>query len=255
MKRIYCIVAVIIVYLASSGYTSGHYPEPWYKVRPWGLVVYFTGNERDNATLVERILADTLALARDSLLVGGDFARVPHNFREIDWPTGVRVISTRPLVIDERFAGLVRMKTFEVHSTIKRFSARLHLPRVKEVVFSKFGPGRFPGNVCQWEGLETLVIVNDRISTLPAGIGRLRKLQALVLSGEKISSLPDEFYSLKELKDVSLYSKKLTLSPLACKLTKLKTFYVYDDCELEMDEETKKCLEGKIRFMLRGEWI
>jgi Leucine-rich repeat (LRR) protein len=77
--------------------------------------------------------------------------------------------------------------------------------------------------------LNALSICNDRIETLPAGIGNLKNLKKLRIYGEKISALPDEIGRCLPLTVIDLQCPRLTEIPASFSdLKTMRTLSVTD---------------------------
>ncbi|PZO12395.1 MAG: protein kinase [Leptolyngbya foveolarum] len=63
------------------------------------------------------------------------------------------------------------------------------------------------------ENIRWLILTNNRIKQLPAGMGRLSKLQKLMLAGNQLQTLPDELADCKRLELIRLSANNLGALP------------------------------------------
>ncbi len=70
-----------------------------------------------------------------------------------------------------------------------------------------------PKEMCAIEGLIQIMILNNKIESIPAEIGNMSELQKLDLSGNKISSIPKEIGNLSNLKTLKLNKNPIESIP------------------------------------------
>jgi hypothetical protein len=252
--KLYILVAAALL----TGGRSFGQEQAKYWIYENDIHVCFCRDGRENATLVERVLEDTLARACTSMFLCGDFVKVPCNFHKLNREiTYMEINVMRPFVIDKQFSSLTRLECLYVFSRIKRVDEDVRLPALQGIWFRKVGLKGFPKAICHWEALEDVEITGCDFPVIPGEIGNLRNLLTLNLNSNKIIVLPDEIYSLKNMKGLVLNDNKLRrLSPLACKLENLKAIYLDDNPRLVIDAATRECLSGKIWSLWHdfGDW-
>ena len=109
----------------------------------------------------------------------------------------------------------------------------------------------FPKEMCAIEGLTQIMIMNNKIESIPAEIGNMSELQKLDLSRNKISSIPKEIGNLSNLKTLKLNNNPIENLPKEIANCKnLKTLSL-KGCKLSSDNQNEliKLLPNcKIKF-------
>ncbi|MEW6469482.1 MAG: leucine-rich repeat domain-containing protein [Bacteroidota bacterium] len=85
----------------------------------------------------------------------------------------------------------------------------------KQVVILKNKISSVPADIGKMQSLEKLDLSGNQLTTLPAQIGQLENLEKLILDNNPIESLPKELGNCKKLKSLSLKGTKLTDAQIA----------------------------------------
>jgi Leucine-rich repeat (LRR) protein len=116
-------------------------------------------------------------------------------------------------------------------SEVKRIVLPKSLAKLTNLENIYLGYGiEIPEWLWDMDSLNALSICNDRIETLPAGIGNLRNLRSLRIHGSKISALPDEIGRCLTLTVIDLKCPRLTEMPASFSNLKTMKALSVTDC-------------------------
>lgn len=77
--------------------------------------------------------------------------------------------------------------------------------------------------ICRLQNLLVLNVCNNRLTSIPSGIGLLKKLHTLNLGLNQLETLPSSIAALKELRHIGLSDNRFTQVPLCLsRLNKLE---------------------------------
>ncbi len=68
----------------------------------------------------------------------------------------------------------------------------------------------FPTSILKLVNLETLLLTDHHITSIPEAIGDLKHLKVLSFGGCRLSKLPDNIYSLKNLQELILFDNRFS---------------------------------------------
>lgn len=115
------------------------------------------------------------------------------------------------------------------------------------------GLGDIPEFVFHMPNLDTLILSNNYMTTLPAEIGNLRNLKQLYIDNNYLTTLPDSIGKLKGLEKLGLENNQLSSLPESVgNLESLKLFLLSGN-SLESIPDTMKRLSRNLRVGYKGE--
>ncbi len=68
----------------------------------------------------------------------------------------------------------------------------------------------FPTSILKLVNLETLLITDHHIATIPDAIGNLKQLKVLSFGGCRLTKLPESIYSLQHLQELILFDNQFS---------------------------------------------
>lgn len=128
------------------------------------------------------------------------------------------------------------VKKFELAAIASYFN----LAQLESLILRETGIETIPSNVCQLDQLKTLVI-EDAISEIPAKITGLKQLGYLNVSGSTLEKLPEEIRQLENIKTISLSKNKFTAFPQVLLGQKnIRRIYLNDNQITSLPEALKR---------------
>jgi len=86
-------------------------------------------------------------------------------------------------------------------------------PNLHELDLSKNRLKTIPAEIGMLKKLKRLLLFKNQIATLPPEIGELEKLQELIINNNNLEALPDEISNLKNLRYLDMWSNNISVLP------------------------------------------